>query len=207
MSTKVTPHGLFFHILLVSAGVFFFWRRIFSAVKSDATSVAVPDMERTSTVSAFCSSSFFFLTLQRRFLGHRCVAPRGLETSQRACCGNFPCSSGPQGDLWRFQRSKLLSLTAKFPRRSHIPLVRFFHDDGIYEDIEWWRSWDGAWVCGLRRRPCWDWVSWNFDMYIFMLSRSNGRALTASQSRGGDGNGSSPVVLSGRTQPAGANVR
>ena len=53
-------------------------------------------------------------------------------------------------------------------------------------------------VCGLVRA----WVSWNFDRYIFMLG-----PLTALQSRGGDGNGSSPVVLSGRSQPGGADLK
>ena len=165
-------------------GVFFFWRRVFSAVKSNSTPIAVADRERTLTTSAFSSSSSFSLSSASFSWSslYRAWRSGDLTTSllrEFSRCERVStcCSSGPQSDLWRFQRSMLLSRC-----KVSTSQARFFDDDGIYEDIDWWCSWDGVGVSALRRRYYWSvgwygaWVSRNFDRYIFMLSRSYRRA-------------------------------
>ena len=127
----------------VSSWVYVFGDVFFFAVKSNSPPIAVTDRERTLTTSAFSSSSSFSVSsasfswssLYRAWRSGDLTTSLLREFSRCERVSTY-CSSGPQSDLWR-----------SFSLRSfHVclssTLVRFFDDDGIYEDIDWWRSWD-----------------------------------------------------------------
>ena len=198
----------------------FFWRRVFSAVKSNSTPIAVTDRERTLTTSAFSSSSSFSVSsasfswssLYRAWRSGDLTTSLLREFSRCERVSTY-CSLGPQSDLWRFQRSMLLS-RCKVSTSVSAP-----HWSGSSTTTASTRISTGGAPGTELESPRFaggtigPWVGTgpgSAGTSTGTSSCSPGPTegpLTASQSRGGDGNGSSPVVLSGRSQPDGVDRR